>query len=81
VEMNLLIIRAGLAAVVITYYCFKVIYSLYFHPLAKFPGSWWATASYLPEFYYDVVKGGRYFAAIVEMYEQYGMCDIHFMKV
>jgi hypothetical protein len=40
VEMNLLTISVGLAAVVITYYCFKVIYNVYFHPLAKFFGPW-----------------------------------------
>jgi hypothetical protein len=45
---------------------------LYFHPLAKCPGPWLAAASYLLEFYYDVIKAGRHFAVIVKMHEQYG---------
>jgi hypothetical protein len=71
-ETNKLILSVGLAAVIFAYYVAKVVYNLYFHPLAKIPGPWWAAASYLPEFYYDFIQGGRYFTVLIEMHEQYG---------
>lgn len=46
-----------------------------------FPGPWWAAVSYLPEFYYDAVEGGRYFAMIIKMHEQYGMWGIHYRLI
>ncbi|KAH7068192.1 benzoate 4-monooxygenase cytochrome P450 [Paraphoma chrysanthemicola] len=67
-----LTVSSTLAAVVLGYYLSRAIYNLFFHPLAKFPGPWWAGASYLAELYYDVVQGGRYFAVIARMHEQYG---------
>lgn len=42
------------------------------HPLHKIPGPRLAAATYLPEFYHDVVLGGRYTHAIQRMHEQYG---------
>ncbi|KAH7092140.1 benzoate 4-monooxygenase cytochrome P450 [Paraphoma chrysanthemicola] len=69
---RILILSSTLVAVVLGYYLSRAIYNLFFHPLAKFPGPWWASASYLAEFYYDVVQGGRYFAVIARMHEQYG---------
>ncbi|KAL7777998.1 hypothetical protein CFE70_004672 [Pyrenophora teres f. teres 0-1] len=37
-----------------------------------FPGPRWVAASYLAEFYYDIVHGGQYFKKIIEMHEKYG---------
>lgn len=54
-------------------YCFGLaIYRLYFHPLAKFPGSKFAALSLWYEFYYDVVKRGQYIWKIQEMHKRYG---------
>ncbi|KAL4744633.1 hypothetical protein BDW72DRAFT_199403 [Aspergillus terricola var. indicus] len=50
----------------------KCIYNLFFHPLSHIPGPWLAAATYLPEFYHDVVRGGRYTRQIQQMHEQYG---------
>jgi hypothetical protein len=48
------------------------VYHLYFHPLSKFPGPKLAAATFLYEFYYDVVKSGMYIWEIERMHEKYG---------
>jgi len=50
----------------------RTVYYLYFHSLSKFPGSKLAAATFLYEFYYDVVKGGMYIWEIERMHEKYG---------
>ena len=45
---------------------------MYFSPLAKFPGPKLAALTLWVEFYYDVVKRGRYTWKIEEMHKQYG---------
>lgn len=65
-------LSVSFAVLFLTYYLSKAVYNYYFHPLAKIPGPWWAAASYLPQFYYDVIQGGRYFTVILRMHEQYG---------
>lgn len=42
------------------------------HPLSHVPGPKLAAATYLPEFYHDVVLFGRYTNQIRRMHEQYG---------
>ncbi|KAM0591168.1 hypothetical protein ACHAP6_002484 [Verticillium nonalfalfae] len=42
------------------------------HPLSHVPGPKLAAATYLPEFYHDVVLFGRYTNQIRQMHEQYG---------
>ncbi|KAJ5587589.1 uncharacterized protein N7459_003354 [Penicillium hispanicum] len=49
-----------------------VTYRLYGHPLRGFPGPKLAAATFLYEFYYDVVKGGMYIWEIERMHEKYG---------
>lgn len=49
-----------------------VIYRLHFSPLAKFPGPRLAAASLWYEFYYDVIKEGRYTWKIRELHDKYG---------
>ena len=56
----------------IAYQLFKSTYNIFFHPLRHIPGPKLAAATYFPEFYYDVVKFGRYTNRIKEMHEQYG---------
>ncbi|KAI1763613.1 cytochrome P450 [Hypoxylon sp. FL1150] len=43
-----------------------------FHPLSHVPGPKLAAATYLPEFWYDAVKFGRYTRVIEKMHEVYG---------
>jgi len=71
-ELSKSAIVAAFVTVFISYWVYNAIYNLYFHPLAKFPGPRWAAASYLAEFYYDVLQGGQYFKKVIEMHEEYG---------
>ena len=55
-------------------YCiFSAVYRLYFSPLAKFPGPKLAALTLWYEFYYDVIKRGRYTWKIAELHERYGL--------
>lgn len=49
-----------------------VVYRLYFHPLAKFPGPKYAAISRWHEFYYEVVKKGQFTFKVEELHKQYG---------
>ena len=50
----------------------KLMYNLFFHPLSHIPGPRLAAATYIPEFYYDVLRSGRYTERIRHMHETYG---------
>ncbi|KMU91874.1 cytochrome P450 monooxygenase [Coccidioides immitis H538.4] len=49
-----------------------VIYRLYFHPLAKFPGPRYAALSRWHEIYYDVYLGGKFIFHIEDLHKKYG---------
>ena len=51
-----------------------VLHRLYLSPLAKFPGPKLAAATLWYEFYYDVIKRGKYTWQIAEMHSRYGAC-------
>ncbi|RDA94541.1 hypothetical protein CP533_2745 [Ophiocordyceps camponoti-saundersi (nom. inval.)] len=60
------------ALLLLLYVAGKIIYRLYFHPLRKFPGPKLAAISSLPEFYYNVVKGGMFIWEVERMHDKYG---------
>ena len=62
-----------LTGALMTYGLYGLVYRLYFSPLAKFPGPRIAAATLWYEFYYDVVKGGRYTWKIGELHDHYGI--------
>jgi hypothetical protein len=47
-------------------------YRLYFSPISHIPGPKLAAATWLYEFYYDIVLGGQYTFKIISLHEQYG---------
>ena len=54
------------------YTLYGVIYRLYMSPIASFPGPKLAALTLWYEFYYDVVKHGRYTWKIAELHKEYG---------
>ncbi|KAH0542567.1 hypothetical protein FGG08_003072 [Glutinoglossum americanum] len=54
------------------YSLFLVVYRLYFHPLAQFPGPRLAAATLWYEFYHDVIRRGKYIWEIKDMHTKYG---------
>lgn len=59
---------------VLLYLLGLAIYRLYFSPIAKFPGPKLAALTLWYEFYYDVVKRGKYTWEIKKMHQAYGTC-------
>lgn len=53
-----------------------VVYRLFFHPLAGFPGPKLAAATLWYETYYDVWLKGKYVFEIKDMHKKYGMLDL-----
>lgn len=49
-----------------------VVYRLFFHPLAKFPGPRLAAVTTWYEGYYDIVHQGKYIWQVEKMHKQYG---------
>lgn len=72
--MELLSARTFLLAVAgfVVYYAIVAVYRLYLCPIAKFPGPKLAALTFWYEFYYDVVKRGKYTFKIKELHEEYG---------
>ncbi len=67
-------LTVALASIWLTYLISLALYRLYFSPLAKFPGPKLAALTLWYEFYYDVIKRGRYTWKIAELHTHYGMC-------
>ncbi|KAI2628686.1 putative cytochrome P450 [Hypoxylon sp. NC1633] len=59
-------------AALILYFVVLVLYRLFLHPIAAFPGPKLAAATVWYEFFYDGIKRGQYTFKIQEMHEKYG---------
>ncbi|EXJ89675.1 hypothetical protein A1O3_02742 [Capronia epimyces CBS 606.96] len=69
------IVNYPITSLIVAYFVYLlglVVYRLYFHPLAKFPGPKYAAISRWHEFYYEVVKKGQFTFKIQELHKQYG---------
>ncbi|KAK1997559.1 cytochrome P450 [Colletotrichum falcatum] len=63
----------GLVVVWLVYHVLKALYNVSpLHPLSHIPGPRLCAATYIPEFYYDVVLFGRYTREIHRMHDKYG---------
>ena len=65
----------GLVGFFAIYACVTMLYRLCFSPLAGFPGPKIAAATGWYEFYFDVIKRGKYFYEIEKMHRQYGIME------
>ena len=65
----------GITALLLVSYVVRTIYSVYFGPLAKFPGPKLAASTLLYEFYYDLICKGQYTWKIKELHQKYGTYD------
>ena len=61
-----------ISSLILFYFAATVLYRLYLSPIAKFPGPKLAAVSFWYEFYYDVIKRGRYTWEIGRMHRKYG---------
>lgn len=65
--------KAGIALVLVGIYLVgQIVYRLFFSPIAHIPGPKIAAASFWYQFYWDVIKQGRYVWKIKELHELYG---------
>ncbi len=60
------------ACLIILYPIGLAIYRLYFSPVADFPGPKLAALTFWYQFYYDVIKQGRYTWQIAKLHDTYG---------
>jgi hypothetical protein len=70
---------ATLAAVL--YVVYGITWRLFWSPLAKFPGPKLAAVTLWYEFYYDVLKNGRYMWEIEKMHEKYGQLRYRLLQL
>lgn len=69
---------ATTVAIFLGYRLLLILYNISpLHPLSPIPGPKLAAATYLPEFYYDVICLGKYTTKISEMHEKYGETKKH----
>jgi hypothetical protein len=54
------------------YFVILLCYRLYFHPLKQFPGPRLAAATRFYEFYFSVLKGGKFHLEIERLHSIYG---------
>jgi hypothetical protein len=65
-----------LASGIIVYALGLIVYRLYLHPLAKFPGPRIAAVTSFYEGYFEIVQKGQYSKHISKLHDQYGMLEL-----
>ena len=72
INAHLVQIISGVIILLISRLTLIIVSRLVLSPIAKFPGPKLAALSYWYEFYYEVVKGGKYTWKIRELHDKYG---------
>jgi hypothetical protein len=75
-ELSKILLIEAIAILLLLYTLYGIglaIYRVYFHPLSKYPGPKLAAATLWYEFYFDVVKRGRFAWEIRRMHAVYGI--------
>lgn len=67
-----------LAAAALAYGVGLLVYRLFLHPLAKFPGPRLAAITSFYEGYYEIVLKGQYSRQISKLHDVYGECGCAF---
>jgi len=67
--------------VAVLYLVYGITWRLFWSPLAKFPGPKLAAVTLWYEFYYDVLRTGRYMWEIEKMHEKYGQLHYRSLQV
>jgi len=66
-----LLLPAGIAAL-IAYAIYTIIYNVYFHPLAKFPGPPMAGVTFYWKAYVECIANRSFCHELVELHQRYG---------
>lgn len=64
-------------ALLVLFLAWGAIYRIYLSPLAKFPGPKLAALTLWYEFYYDVIKRGKFTWEIQRMHQKYGKSALY----
>ena len=67
--------------VAVLYLVYGITWRLFWSPLAKFPGPKLAAVTLWYEFYYDVLRTGRYMWEIEKRHEKYGQLHYRSLQV
>ncbi len=74
-------IGLGVVAFGIVYVIALVLYRLIFSPIARFLAPDWQPPRASYEFYYDVLKPGKYYQRINELHDIYGEYSINWERI
>lgn len=68
-------VATAVVALVVAGLLYKIIVSLVLHPLASIPGPKYAAITHYYQFYYDVIKRGRFPWELRRLHQAYGTTD------
>jgi hypothetical protein len=64
------VVASTAGALALGYVAYTIFYRLYLHPLAKYPGPFWAKISDLPSYYYTLKQDRHVW--LLKLQQQYG---------
>lgn len=67
------ILGSGIGVFFIAFPLLRILYNLYFHPLAHIPSPKLAANTHLYQTNYSLVGGSRYYLRIAKLHEKFGM--------